>query len=104
MHFIGVEPFARIAVKAYVELIVNTFHVLERERLKPLEKLVRLPVAALDKAEIFPSFGLHTLVRLLVKAHVKLVYGVNTTLLHGRPVAPLLIRANELAELRAVIA
>ena len=104
LHFVGVKSFSGITVESYIQLFVNGVHIIHCKRFEPLEKGVRFLVAAFYKFEVFARLCLHIFVRLVIKADVQIVYGMNTAGLHFFFVSPMLVSAYKLTELSTVIA
>ncbi len=104
LHFIDKEPFARVAVESYAQLFVDTLNVFQSEGFEPFENFVRLFIPAFNQTEILTGFLFHFFVGFGIKTDVQLVYGVYTAFFDLVLIAPMLVSANKLAELRAVVA
>ena len=104
LHFIGIKPFAGVAVEVHVNALIYLFYILQCELLEPIKQLVGLLIAAFYQAEVLAGFLLHLLIGLVVEAHIEVVYGMDAALFDLLPVAPMLIGADEFAELRAIVA
>ena len=105
-HLVVEEGFAVVAVKGHAQEIVHPLRILERKLLEPVEQIQRFLVAVLDGLEPAAALVLQRGVMLgfLMEAHIQAGERFHAFTLHLLPVAPELVSADQLAELRAPVA
>ena len=105
-HLVVVEALARVGIKRHAQQVVHALGVLERDLLEPREDLHGFLVAVLDLLEPRATLvlQLRVLLRLVVEADVQIDHRLHAALLDLLAVAPLLVGADHLAELRAPVA
>ncbi|MPM79892.1 hypothetical protein SDC9_126934 [bioreactor metagenome] len=105
-HFVVIETFTRVTVKADTENVVDLLNLFECKFFEPFEEREGFRIAILDALE--PGTRLivqrRIVLHLLMIAHVELDQLVHTAPLDGLPITPKLEGDNHLAKLRTPVA
>ena len=106
LHFIVIKTLAGIRIESYIEFFIDLFDFFKREFLKLIEKSDAFFVAVFDKFEITSRFVVHfgVFFALFMVFHVKTGKFFYSALFDVFFIAPMLIRVNEFAKLRTVVA